>query len=192
MIRSSKPQLPPKFEYLTEVLINARFNPSDIVLTSVTTICVPCVQSSEYQSYVLIELTIYKCKKTKKARPVAICFTYKKNCQFTCALSQVQKCRITEQKHGYLPQSFLHLGLVSLSIWFGQFLTLKFSFHTDMSELLYHVMLHWRSEFLECMCVIYRNMMHSSHVRHFTDTGMRGNGIVLYLEKLSSCADRFI
>lgn len=34
--------------------------------------------------------------------------------------------------------------------------------------------------------------MHSSHVRHFTDTGMRGNGIVLYLEKLSSCADRFI
>lgn len=140
----------------------------------------------------LIELTIYKCKKTKKARPVAICFTYKKNCQFTCALSQVQKCRITEQKHGYLPQSFLYLGLVSLSIWFGQFLTLKFSFHTDMSELLYHVMLHWRSEFLECMCVIYRNMMHSSHVRHFTDTGMRGNGIVLYLEKLSSCADRFI
>lgn len=102
------------------------------------------------------------------------------------------KARVPTTKHGYLPQSFLYLGLVSLSIWFGQFLTLKFSFHTDMSELLYHVMLHWRSEFLECMCVIYRNMMHSSHVRHFTDTGMRGNGIVLYLEKLSSCADRFI
>lgn len=72
------------------------------------------------------------------------------------------KARVPTTKHGYLPQSFLYLGLVSLSIWFGQFLTLKFSFHTDMSELLYHVMLHWRSEFLECMCVIYRNMMHSS------------------------------
>lgn len=102
------------------------------------------------------------------------------------------KARVPTTKHGYLPQSFLYLGLVSLSIWFGQFLTLKFSFHTDMSDFLYHAMLHWRSEFLECMCVIYRNMMHSSHVRHFTDTGMRGNGIVLYLEKLSSCADRFI
>lgn len=150
----------------------------------------PIIRITVVRAYWINDLQVQENKKGQAGRNMF--YLYKKNCQFTCALSQVQKCRITEQKHGYLAQSFLHLGLVSLSICFGQFLTLKFSFHTDMPELLYHVMLHRRFEFLECMCVIYRNMMHSSHVRHFTDTGMCGNGIVLYLEKLSSCADRFI
>lgn len=61
-----------------------------------------------------------------------------------------------------------------------------------MFEFLYYVMLYWCFEFLECMCVIYRNMMYLLYVRYFIDIGMCGNGIVLYLEKLLLCVDRFI
>lgn len=62
----------------------------------------PIIRITVVRAYWINDLQV---QENKKARPVAICFTYKKNCQFTCALSQVQKCRITEQKHGYLAQS---------------------------------------------------------------------------------------
>lgn len=58
----------------------------------------PIIRITVVRAYWINDLQVQENKKGQAGRNMF----YR---QFTCALSQVQKCRITEQKHGYLPQS---------------------------------------------------------------------------------------